>query len=179
MLFKPILLSLTFVLIIFLLHIILTNIPISTTSQVTISAMAIIIADAINIFIIKPIKDFRIAINGLISTLTFYSNRITSPLVIRDRDYDEKELYPYNEASIELRRASINVKGLKLNVPFYNFFSFLKILPKATAIKKACSEIIGISNSLIINEDILECCESNYKTLKNLYKLLNVEEDQF
>lgn len=91
--------------------------------------------------VLEPIKRQKELIAEVSSQLIFYANIYTQPGSITDPNILDK-------ASLDIRKVSTRLLTTTTTIPSYKFFSNLKLVLPEQNIETACSNLIGISNSL-------------------------------
>jgi hypothetical protein len=110
---------------------------------------------------IEPIRNLSEIRHDICYNLIFYANRYTSPSTM---SIGEK-----NELGEKLRDSATKIVSKSNVIPWYKFFSFLKIVPSKKNIYLASAELIGISNSLREGHEI-----TNSESRKRVEKYLNI-----
>lgn len=90
-------------------------------------------------FYIEPIHNFRSTVGEIAFSLIYYAN-IYSNASIGDPKIA-------NEALDTLRKLASDLSSKSNSIPCYYLFSLLRIVPRLSDSKTACSNLIGLSNS--------------------------------
>lgn len=110
-----------------------------------ISGVAVFIAgQALLKFVLEPIHRQRKIIGEVAFVSLMYANVQTH----ENLEFELVELTEPNEAAKELRRLAGELKSTLWTIPFYSFWSALKLTPERENIQKASSSLVGWSNSV-------------------------------
>lgn len=101
-------------------------------------------------FILDPIQKQKETIGKIAFALTFYGNKFP----FQDKDGKIINIDELNKSSEDIRTLASELRSSTKNIPIYNFFSVMKVVPSINNIKSASASIIGWSNSFYTTGEI-------------------------
>jgi hypothetical protein len=99
-------------------------------------------------FFVQPILQLRLHIGDVANELSYYANIYSNPGVVTNEDG--------KKATDTLRRLSTQLSSKVICVPWYSFWSFMRLVPTKRNIKLAYKGLINLSNSVNINTSSID-----------------------
>ena len=129
------------------------------TSSLTItgSVIVFVLSQLLSKFILDPLINFRLAIGELIEELLYSSDLLLLPGFYSD----DQKLESYKS----LLKSNAKLNKMCSLIPFYNFFSFLKIVPSK-------DDLLTISKDIIVMIQMFRT-KSQYDYLSTINSVLN------
>ena len=127
-----------------------------------------VIGQLLSRFILDPIQKQKEIIGKIIFAPSFYGNKFP----FEDENGKIVNIDELNQSSIDIRTLASELRASTKNIPFYNFFSLIKIIPNVNNIKEASSSLIGWSNSFYTKNEIPN---PRIQFRKEISKALNIE----
>jgi len=98
-------------------------------------------------FFLEPIQEQRKVIGEIAFALVFYAN-VSDTEDNRRRGLAPLEIEDPNTVSKNIRTLASKLRAGLYTIPFYGFFSLLRLIPKKQAISNASAQLVGWSNSI-------------------------------
>ncbi|WP_238903420.1 hypothetical protein [Clostridium sp. YIM B02506] len=156
----------------------LWNIVTSTIfTTVIIGVLVFIIGQFILKFLIEPLSEYKRLKSKIAYALVFYANMYSNPTEITEEFIKDIEAVKnLEEAKFYMRNLSAEFSGWLQVMPFYGFFSIIRIIPSRKKADEVRGYLIGISNSLAYSKGVSmhNLIDANYKRQQKISKILKL-----
>ena len=131
--------------------------------------LVFVFGQIINTFYLQPLNKQKETVGKISDAIIFYANLYTSPIIKTDSNFDRKE--ERQKAHEIFRNLAAELISRTQQIPSYQVFSFLRIVPTKKVIVEARKNLIGLSNGMWPDSDHLEY---NDRRREQLEKQLNL-----
>ena len=137
------------------------------TSALTIigGVLIYVIGQILMKFVIDPIHELKAHIGRITDSLIFYANVYGNPGSLST---DETR-----KASDELRRLASELMSKRSVIPWYRFWSCLRMVPRLSDIRCTRSNLVGLSNGVFRADDLMH----NTKRVEEIKKALRLPKE--